>query len=228
MTEFLDQNYPSKQTKEIIMTTAQEFLDQNYPSKQTKEQVKSIDIHCSSIFINKKQKANNLTKGKLDLREFINLEEFITSENAAKMIIEIDVKITDIVLPDSEFGNFGQLKQEIVRLRLDVLTPQFQNKKAELEELAQIAKNKAGDNLEAIVSLLLRTQASIIKRKKGNDSFAQDQLEAFRDILQSKLTSEELKTLLSKQIELTNSEEQLNKLQQIRDQQAAPILHNNH
>ncbi|CAG8763476.1 15391_t:CDS:2, partial [Racocetra fulgida] len=177
---------------------------------------------------------------------FINLEELTTSEAAAKMIIEIDVhgvKIftflektkQEIQTLKEKINNseqqylifFGQLKQEIVRLKLDELTPQFQNKKAELEELAQIAKNKAGDNLEAIVSLLLRTQASIIKRKKGNDSFAQDQLEAFRDILQSKLTSEELKTLLSKQIELTNSEEQLNKLQQIRDQQTAQILQTN-
>ena len=122
-------------------------------------------------------------------------------------------ELANLLLPNTSY-NIVKLKQEMIRLKIAELAPQVRSKKSQLEQLTIDAKNKAGTNLEMVVNLLLTTQIDIVKEKKSNDSFAQKQLVNIENILQEKLTNEEIRALQSKQAEVFTLEKCLKELQQ--------------
>src|SRR5690349_5664605 len=94
--------------------------------------------------------------------------------------------------------NFEQLKQEITRLKHQELAPQVREEKAKFKQLITTAKDKAGEGSFApIVDLLLETQKQITEQR-DEDAFVQGQLAAYQTILQTKLTPEEIRNLLTK------------------------------
>ncbi|CAG8756775.1 5451_t:CDS:1, partial [Dentiscutata heterogama] len=91
--------------------------------------------------------------------------------------------------------------------------PYFQEQKNTFEQLTATAKNKAGDSLKSILDLFLQTSRQIIESEdesKNYDSFVQGQLQGqlttCRTLLQTKFTTEELRSLLDKQKELRKLE----------------------
>ncbi|CAG8482584.1 3262_t:CDS:1, partial [Scutellospora calospora] len=121
-------------------------------------------------------------------------------------------ELNNIALPCTEL-NFNNLKQEIKRLKLKDFNPYFREQKYNFEQLTITAKNKAGDNLKAILDLFLETNKQIIESENvSNNSFAQGQLQGqlitCQTLLKTKFTQEELQDLLNKQKDLSNVEKQ--------------------
>ncbi|CAG8821421.1 27346_t:CDS:1 [Gigaspora margarita] len=117
-------------------------------------------------------------------------------------------QLSDLLFPSKPY-DFPVLKQEIVRLKYQELAPRVRDEKNKFGELTTNMKTKAGD-FEKVVDLLLDTQKQAIK---NNDQLIQGQLIAYKSVLESKLTKDELQTLLSKQTELNQLEENLANLQ---------------
>ena len=115
-------------------------------------------------------------------------------------------ELSAFLFPNQPY-NFTKLEQEISRLRNKELAPQFRKEKAELEQLTNTAKAKAGNNFASIVDLLLQVN------KEKNTEFTKGQLTAYKSILQGHLTNEEVQSLLSKQKEVIELENRLTKLQ---------------
>ncbi|CAG8457800.1 11086_t:CDS:2 [Gigaspora rosea] len=101
-------------------------------------------------------------------------------------------QLSNLLFPSKPY-DFPVLKQEIARLKYQELAP----------------RTKAGD-FEKVVDLLLDTQKQAIK---NNDQLIQGQLIAYKSVLESKLTKDELQNLLSKQTEINQLEENLANLQ---------------
>ncbi|RIB10931.1 hypothetical protein C2G38_2204818 [Gigaspora rosea] len=101
-------------------------------------------------------------------------------------------QLSNLLFPSKPY-DFPVLKQEIARLKYQELAP----------------RTKAGD-FEKVVDLLLDTQKQAIK---NNDQLIQGQLIAYKSVLESKLTKDELQILLSKQTEINQLEENLANLQ---------------
>ncbi|CAG8575006.1 18244_t:CDS:2 [Gigaspora margarita] len=117
-------------------------------------------------------------------------------------------QLSDLLFPNKPY-KFPVLKQEITRLKYQELAPQVRNEKIKFEKLTTNMKVKAGDS-EKIVDLLLNTQKQAIK---SNDQLIQGQLIAYKSVLESKLTKNELQILLSMHAKLNQLEEHLANLQ---------------
>lgn len=142
----------------------------------------------------------------------------------AKKVDKLDQQLqqlSDFLFPNQPY-DFTQLKQEIVRLKYQELAPQVRNKKEKLEQLIINAKNKTSGS-EKIIDLFLETQKQIMQT---NETSQKDKLngkiEAYQNILEDNLTSEELQALLNKQTELYQLEKHLASLQ-INQEQIAQI-----
>ncbi|CAG8695022.1 hypothetical protein C2G38_2250458 [Gigaspora rosea] len=117
-------------------------------------------------------------------------------------------QLSDLLFPSKPY-DFSVLKQEITRLKYQELAPRVRDEKNKFGELTTNMKTKAGD-FEKVVDLLLDTQKQAIK---NNDQLIQGQLIAYKSVLESKLTKDELQNLLSKQTEINQLEENLANLQ---------------
>ncbi|RIA84284.1 hypothetical protein C1645_784442, partial [Glomus cerebriforme] len=106
-------------------------------------------------------------------------------------------ELSSILFPNNPY-NFTKLKDEIKKFKIQELAPQVRSKRTELERLITNAKNKVEANNTGIIDL--------ISHLKG-------QLTAYQNILQTKLTQEELNTILDKQTELSQLEKHLKNLQ---------------
>ena len=82
----------------------------------------------------------------------------------------------------------------------------LKNKRTELEELTKQAKNKLGESQDWLDSFF-KAQKEI--NRNSNNSFAKEQSENARNILNKKLTKEELRILLDKHNEIWQLEKQL-------------------
>jgi hypothetical protein len=122
-------------------------------------------------------------------------------------------ELADIVLPNTTF-DLSKLKQEIVRLRLNELSPQARKKKSELEQQINVSKNKVEGGFKEIIDLLLETQKQILGK---NDPSVQaqltGQLNAYLSILEKNLSKQELQALLDKKTETIQLEKLIDKLQ---------------
>ncbi|GBC07827.1 hypothetical protein RclHR1_07710011 [Rhizophagus clarus] len=117
---------------------------------------------------------------------------------------------TQLLFPNRPY-NLLEFQLEIARLKYQELAPQVRNKKIELEQLVTNAKNKEV-SFATIIDLFLGTQKQIVEQGNNSD-FVQGQLIAYQNVLQTKLTQEELQTLLNKQTELCQLENHLANLQ---------------
>ncbi|CAG8456335.1 536_t:CDS:2 [Acaulospora colombiana] len=125
-------------------------------------------------------------------------------------------ELNKILLPGSKL-NYIHLKEEIKRLKLKDFAPYFQQKKEKYDQLTTNCKDKAGDNLKAILELFLQTRKQIIVQSNINDNdFAKGQLygqvNTCQALLQSKFTQEEIESLSSKHDEMLKLEEQLDNI----------------
>src|SRR5206468_4233377 len=80
--------------------------------------------------------------------------------------------------------DFNELKKEIQRLKVENLEFQLERKKNQLEKLIVISKYKLSEDLKPVMQLYLQ----ILKQ----DTLKEGKLEAYEDILRSKLSEEEL------------------------------------
>ncbi|CAG8578764.1 17892_t:CDS:1 [Funneliformis caledonium] len=121
-------------------------------------------------------------------------------------------ELSNIALPNSPY-NLTKLKQEIIRLKVQELAPKVRNESTKVVKLIEEAKNKAG-NFSSIVDLILETQKQIVQNSvtSQRDIFF-GKMEAYRTILESVLSKEELQTLLNKQTEFLELEKHLKSLQ---------------
>jgi hypothetical protein len=131
-------------------------------------------------------------------------------------------ELSNIIDPGSSAYDFSILQQEVKRLKIQELAPQARGKRVELEQSIANAKTKAS-GLEKMVDLLMETQKQIMQT---NETSQKDKLngkiEAYQNILEDNLTSEELQVLLNKQTELYQLEKHLASLQ-INQEQIAQI-----
>ncbi|RIA84283.1 hypothetical protein C1645_742445 [Glomus cerebriforme] len=116
--------------------------------------------------------------------------------------------------------NFTKLKDEIKKFKIQELVPQVRSKRTELERLITNAKNNVEANFTGIIDLLCQIKKQIDEYEsdeKTTDPLIQShlkgQLTAYQNILQTKLTQEELNTILDKQTELFQLEKHLENLQ---------------
>ncbi|CAG8699876.1 1676_t:CDS:2, partial [Funneliformis mosseae] len=121
-------------------------------------------------------------------------------------------ELSNIALPNIPY-HFTKLKQEIIRLKVQELAPKVRNESTKVVKLITEAKNKAG-NFSSIVDLILETQKQIVHNSETSqrDIFF-GKMEAYRTILESVLSKEELQTLLNKQTEFLELEKHLKSLQ---------------
>ncbi|CAG8626757.1 4461_t:CDS:1 [Funneliformis mosseae] len=121
-------------------------------------------------------------------------------------------ELSNIALPNSPY-NLTKLKQEIIRLKVQELAPKVRNESTKVVKLIEEAKNKAS-NFSSIVDLILETQKQIVQNSETSqrDIFF-GKMEAYRSILESVLSKEELQTLLNKQTEFLELEKHLKSLQ---------------
>ncbi|CAG8592880.1 15878_t:CDS:1 [Funneliformis caledonium] len=133
----------------------------------------------------------------------------VQQENQEKNQIN---ELSNIALPNSP-DHFTKLKQEIIRLKVQELAPKVRNESTKVVKLIEEAKNKAG-NFSSIVDLILETQKQIVQNSvtSQRDIFF-GKMEAYRTILESVLSKEELQTLLNKQTEFLELEKHLKSLQ---------------
>src|SRR5437660_6223749 len=107
-----------------------------------------------------------------------------------------------VIFPNNPY-NFTELKAEITKMKIQELAPQLRNEKTKLEQLITDAKNKVEANFTVIIDQLLELQQQIIKKEKNSDPLTQAKLEgqltAYQNILQTKLTQEEIHAILDKQ-----------------------------
>ena len=122
-------------------------------------------------------------------------------------------ELSALALSNSSY-NFNQLKQEISRLKYQELAPQVRNENIKLNQLISEAKNKVGENLAFIVDLLLETQGQVEKTSESSQrERLNGKIEAYQTTLENSLTKEKLQTLLNKQKEFRQLEENLTRLQ---------------
>lgn len=142
----------------------------------------------------------------------------------AKRVDKLDQQLqqlSDFLFPNQPY-DFTQLKQEIARLKYQELAPQARGKRAELEQSIANAKTKAS-GLEKMVDLLMETQKQIVQTTETSQKDKLNgKIEAYQNILEDNLTSEEIQNLLSKQAELQQLEKHLASLQ-INQEQVAQI-----
>ncbi|GBC07825.1 hypothetical protein RclHR1_07710009 [Rhizophagus clarus] len=122
-------------------------------------------------------------------------------------------ELSKLLFPNRPY-NFLELQLEVARLKYQELIPQVRNKKIELEQLITNAKNKTEVSFVAIIDLFLGTQKQIVEQGDNSD-IVRGQLTAYQNVLQTKLTQEELQTLLNKQTELCQLENHLANLKLI-------------
>ncbi|CAG8495737.1 7585_t:CDS:1 [Diversispora eburnea] len=152
-----------------------------------------------------------------DIKEFKYSSLFRPEAKAQKIFRELQSqlnKLSTLVFPNQSY-DFTQFRQEIARLKYQELAPHAREEKATFEQLINEAKEKAGEGSFApIINLLLEANH---QNEQTVESSQKDKLsgkiEAYKTILQTKLTQEELQTLLNKQTELSQLEKHLENLQ---------------
>ncbi len=212
--------------QEKLVTQNQKFEAQLQAVRERLEQARS---QKSSTFVrlpffntelsNVKEEKEQLEEKKKQITEDVDLTEHVDLayrdiENLRKKLqMEKEQHLKELTEKNEKIK---QLQTEVARFKFQELAPQVQNRRTELEQLITNTKTKAG-NLENVVDLLLEMQKQISENEKNNDQLTQAHLEgqltAYKSILESNLTKEELKLLLDKQIELYQLEEQFSKLQ---------------
>jgi hypothetical protein len=135
--------------------------------------------------------------------------EKLEKENAQTPTLSQFKELVDIVISPDTSLDFNNLKHEIKKLKLKDILPNTQKEKENFKKLIKDAKDKTGDNLDKFLDLLLQIQKQIIERGQETDSFAQGQVDAYQNILQEKLSYNELQTLLNEQKKILKLEKQL-------------------
>lgn len=115
-------------------------------------------------------------------------------------------QLSDLILPNQVY-DFFTLKKEVQRIKTNELAPSLQNKRQELEQLITDAKNQLSEDLKSTLELYCQTLT------EEDNSLKEGKLAAYQTILQAKLNKEELKTISSKKVKISQLEKQLNKLQ---------------
>ncbi|CAG8619960.1 723_t:CDS:1 [Acaulospora morrowiae] len=143
--------------------------------------------------------------------------ERLQAEGEQRLSLVQVQELNDIALPGSEF-DYANLKQEIVRLKLEDLVPYLRRQKERYDHLAIDLKNRVSDTLKPIVDLLMKTRKDIFEQTDvNNNEFAQGKLQGelavCQTLLKTSLTQEELQSLLTAQDEMMKIEMQIANLQ---------------
>ncbi|RIA84282.1 hypothetical protein C1645_422525 [Glomus cerebriforme] len=124
-------------------------------------------------------------------------------------------ELSSILFPNNSY-NFTNIKAEVKKFKIQELTPQVRVKRTEFERLINNAINKVESNFTGIIDLLCQNKKQIDDEKNKDpliQAHLKGQLIAYQNILQTKLTQEELKRILDKQTELSQLEMHLENLQ---------------
>ena len=141
---------------------------------------------------------------------FFRIEKFHQEKSWARELLKEDLsflnQINDLIFP----YNFYSLQSEIKKLKIQDLVFQIQNRGNELEKLTSATNSKLSKTEKYPLEKLLKRRNKILKTKNPNPK----KLVELKEILNEKLTPEELQVLLDKQAELHQLEKHLESLQQ--------------
>ncbi len=192
----------------------------NFASFSPNQQLRSLSISdCSNL-----QEISDIDKlTGLSITNCSNLEKINGFEYAAahfnfqncpklkpfKRFGELK-ELSSLIFPNSTY-NFANLKEEIKRLKINDLTPLFQNKSRELKELITNVKSKLSEEAQELPEAFLELHMELARDTDNN--FLQKQLERMKNSLNKKLSEQEINSLTDKQTEVIKLKKQLENLQ---------------